>query len=142
MIGVIRGGLVVLVKSPRSRGLMRKAGARRAGLKVEASSLDFFAEGDFHDVEVALLFREADFGKKPSVGRRAGAERAGEFVEGLGGDDVGVGGLGRRPVEDMAALLVRLDNADTSPPAPPEGLYFVSAEYPAEAFADHPGDAA
>ena len=51
-------------------------------------------------------------------------------------------GLGRRPVEDMTTLLGRQDNADTSPPAPPEGLYFVSAEYPAEAFADHPGDAA
>ena len=47
-----------------------------------------------------------------------------------------------RPVEDMTPLLAREDNADTSPPAPPEGLYFVSAEYPAEAFADHPGDAA
>jgi len=51
-------------------------------------------------------------------------------------------GLGRRPVEDMTALLARQDNADTSPPAPPEGLYFVSAAYPAEAFADHAGDAA
>ena len=51
-------------------------------------------------------------------------------------------GLGRRPVEDVASQLTRADNADTSPPAPPEGLYFVSAEYPAEAFADHPGDAA
>lgn len=51
-------------------------------------------------------------------------------------------GLGRRPVEDMTTLLARQDNADTSPPAPPEGLYFVSAQYAAEAFADHPGDAA
>jgi tRNA pseudouridine38-40 synthase len=51
-------------------------------------------------------------------------------------------GLDRRPVEDIAALLDREDNADTSPPAPPEGLYFVSAEYPEEAFADHDGDAA
>jgi len=50
-------------------------------------------------------------------------------------------GLGRRAVSDMAALLVREDNSETSPPAPPEGLYFVSAEYPAEAFDDRPGDA-
>ena len=48
-------------------------------------------------------------------------------------------GLERRPVGDLPTLLARHDNADTSPPAPPEGLYFVSAEYPAEAFA---GDAA
>lgn len=51
-------------------------------------------------------------------------------------------GLGRRPVADMSALLAREDNAETSPPAPPEGLYFVSAEYAAESFADHCGDAA
>ncbi len=51
-------------------------------------------------------------------------------------------GLDRRPVEDMARLLTREDNADTSPPAPPEGLYFVAAGYPADAFADHPGTAA
>lgn len=51
-------------------------------------------------------------------------------------------GLDRRPVEDMTALLARQDNADTSPPAPPEGLYFVSASYPAEVFVDHTGDAA
>jgi len=51
-------------------------------------------------------------------------------------------GLERRPVEDMTRLLARADNADTSPPAPPEGLYFVAAEYPAAAFADHAGTAA
>jgi hypothetical protein len=42
----------------------------------------------------------------------------------------------------MSALLAREDNAETSPPAPSEGLYFVSAEYAAESFADHCGDAA
>lgn len=51
-------------------------------------------------------------------------------------------GLDRRPVEDLTALLAREDNAETSPPAPPEGLYFVSAEYPADAFAELDGDAA
>jgi tRNA pseudouridine38-40 synthase len=50
-------------------------------------------------------------------------------------------GLGRRPVADMTALLAREDNSETSPPAPPEGLYFVSALYPAEAFDDIAGDA-
>jgi tRNA pseudouridine38-40 synthase len=43
-------------------------------------------------------------------------------------------GLGRRPVADMSALLVRGDNLETSPPAPPEGLYFVTATYPAECY--------
>ena len=48
-------------------------------------------------------------------------------------------GLGRRPVRDMHTLLARTDNRETSPPAPPEGLYFVSAVYPAEAFDDRRG---
>jgi tRNA pseudouridine38-40 synthase len=45
-------------------------------------------------------------------------------------------GLGRRPLDDMAALLLRGDNRDTSPPAPPQGLYFVAATYPPELFLD------
>lgn len=45
-------------------------------------------------------------------------------------------GLDRRPVTDMEALLARTDNNDTSPPAPPQGLYFLAAEYPAEWYAD------
>jgi tRNA pseudouridine38-40 synthase len=43
-------------------------------------------------------------------------------------------GLGRRPVADMAALLLRGDNLETSPPAPAEGLYFVAATYPADCY--------
>ena len=43
-------------------------------------------------------------------------------------------GLGRRPLDDMATLLTASDNQATSPPAPPQGLYFVAAEYPAECF--------
>lgn len=46
--------------------------------------------------------------------------------------------LERRPVADVAALLVAGDNRETSPPAPPQGLYFVAADYPAECFADQP----
>jgi len=40
--------------------------------------------------------------------------------------------LRRRPLADMAALLARTDNHETSPPAPPQGLYFLEAEYPAQ----------
>ncbi|MEP6687198.1 MAG: tRNA pseudouridine(38-40) synthase TruA [Gemmatimonadales bacterium] len=47
-------------------------------------------------------------------------------------------GLGRRPLGDIEMLLERGDNQRTSPPAPPEGLYFVAASYPAELFL-HPG---
>ena len=42
--------------------------------------------------------------------------------------------LGRRPIDDMPRLLARTDNSDTSPPAPPQGLYFVRAAYPEALF--------
>lgn len=43
-------------------------------------------------------------------------------------------GLARRPVSDMSLLLSRSDNHETSPPAPPEGLFFVAADYPPDCF--------
>jgi tRNA pseudouridine38-40 synthase len=43
-------------------------------------------------------------------------------------------GLGRRPLADIEMLLERGDNQRTSPPAPPQGLYFVRATYPAELY--------
>jgi tRNA pseudouridine38-40 synthase len=45
-------------------------------------------------------------------------------------------GLGRRPLADIEMLLEKSDNQETSPPAPPQGLYFVSASYPSDAYAD------
>jgi tRNA pseudouridine38-40 synthase len=39
-------------------------------------------------------------------------------------------GLERRPESDMARLLTLRHNAETSSPAPPEGLTFLSAVYP------------
>ena len=44
-------------------------------------------------------------------------------------------GLDRRPLADIEALLERGDNAGTSPPAPPQGLYFVAATYPEALYA-------
>ena len=49
-------------------------------------------------------------------------------------------GLGRRPLSDMARLLARTDNEETSPPAPPQGLYFVGVEYPADCHQEEPQD--
>ncbi|HEX5632472.1 MAG TPA: tRNA pseudouridine(38-40) synthase TruA [Gemmatimonadales bacterium] len=43
--------------------------------------------------------------------------------------------LDRRPLDDMTTLLASRDNQETSPPAPPQGLYFVAARYPAAAYA-------
>ena len=44
--------------------------------------------------------------------------------------------LERRPPDDMGRLLAARENSETSPPAPPQGLYFIAADYPAESFAD------
>ena len=38
----------------------------------------------------------------------------------------------RRAAEDMACLLAQDPTVRTSPPSPPEGLYFVAAEFPPE----------
>jgi tRNA pseudouridine38-40 synthase len=51
-------------------------------------------------------------------------------------------GLGRRPVADMHALLLRGDNLETSPPAPSQGLYFVQAVYPGELYLERDGESA
>jgi tRNA pseudouridine38-40 synthase len=45
-------------------------------------------------------------------------------------------GLGRRPLSDVEMLLERRDNQETSAPAPPQGLYFVEATYPLDAYSD------
>ena len=50
-------------------------------------------------------------------------------------------GLDRRPLSDVETLLERGDNADTSPPAPPQGLYFVAATYPDALHADEAEEA-
>jgi tRNA pseudouridine38-40 synthase len=42
--------------------------------------------------------------------------------------------LGRRPLSDIEMLLERQDNSETSPPAPPQGLYFAAVTYPPELF--------
>lgn len=36
---------------------------------------------------------------------------------------------GRRPVHDLERLLAAAHNQDTSPPAPPQGLFFIGARY-------------
>jgi tRNA pseudouridine38-40 synthase len=43
-------------------------------------------------------------------------------------------GLRRRALSDMSRLLELDPGFRTSPPAPPEGLFFVAADYPAEWF--------
>jgi len=42
-------------------------------------------------------------------------------------------GLGARPVEDVAALLAGSATLETSPPAPPEGLFLSNVTYPPDA---------
>ncbi|MHB1329176.1 MAG: tRNA pseudouridine(38-40) synthase TruA [Gemmatimonadales bacterium] len=43
--------------------------------------------------------------------------------------------LGRRPLDDLDRLMARAADVRTSPPAPAEGLYFVTAVYSEEWFA-------
>jgi tRNA pseudouridine38-40 synthase len=50
-------------------------------------------------------------------------------------------GLDRRPLADIEMLLERGDNAETSPPAPPHGLYFVAATYPDALYVDEAEEA-
>ncbi len=49
-------------------------------------------------------------------------------------------GLHRRPISDLDRLLAREPGVRTSPPAPPQGLYFVNASYPDEWFPPPPSD--
>jgi tRNA pseudouridine38-40 synthase len=49
--------------------------------------------------------------------------------------------LGRRPVADIGLLLERQDNSATSPPAPPQGLYFAAVTDPPELFDNAVGEA-
>jgi tRNA pseudouridine38-40 synthase len=42
-------------------------------------------------------------------------------------------GLGARPGEEVAALLARAPGLETSPPAPPEGLFLTTVTYPPDA---------
>jgi tRNA pseudouridine38-40 synthase len=50
-------------------------------------------------------------------------------------------GQGRRPIDDMSLLLERPDEAKTSPPAPPQGLFLSGVAYPPGAYRA-PDDAA
>ncbi len=43
-------------------------------------------------------------------------------------------GLGRRPVGTVAAQILASDNRDTSPPAPPHGLFLEHVRYPATLY--------
>ena len=47
-------------------------------------------------------------------------------------------GRGRRPLADIDRLLARETGVKTSPPAPPQGLYFLSAVYPEEWLLSEP----
>jgi tRNA pseudouridine38-40 synthase len=53
------------------------------------------------------------------------------FVVGLSVDVA----RGRRPLDDVLALLDAVDNQRASPPAPPQGLFLVGVRYPASCYA-------
>jgi tRNA pseudouridine38-40 synthase len=43
-------------------------------------------------------------------------------------------GAGRRPVDDIDALLRAADNSEVSPPVAPHGLFLEAVDYPAELY--------
>jgi len=47
-------------------------------------------------------------------------------------------GLGRRPAEDLEALLAGDPEQQTSPPAPPQGLFLDRVAYPPGSYPSHP----
>lgn len=47
-------------------------------------------------------------------------------------------GLGQRPADHIAALLAGEEGLETSPPAPPEGLFLTAVTYPADAGMEPP----
>jgi tRNA pseudouridine38-40 synthase len=42
--------------------------------------------------------------------------------------------VGRRPLDDVAALLVAADNDEVSPPAPPHALFLERVRYPTDLY--------
>ena len=58
----------------------------------------------------------------------------------LSGSGPDTDGSGESTVADMAGLLAGRSNQETSPPAPPEGLYFVAAAYDRRDYALTPED--
>lgn len=102
----------------------------------------FAAKGDKPHYRCRI--RMAEWGQRPErrgVSFEVEADRfLHHMVRMLVGTMVDIG-LGRRPLADMATLLQRTDNAETSPPAPAQGLYFVAATYPPDLFATSAGEA-
>jgi tRNA pseudouridine38-40 synthase len=47
-------------------------------------------------------------------------------------------GIGERPVSDVADLLENAPGLETSPPAPPEGLFLTRVDYPRDAGSEPP----
>jgi tRNA pseudouridine38-40 synthase len=124
---------------PLDMGLLRDAASLISG---EHDFRAFAAKGDkpHHRCQLSL----AEWRPRPDrrgVSFHVEADRfLHHMVRMLVGTMVDVG-LGRRPLGDITALLARGDNQDTSPPAPPQGLYFIAATYPPELFLDSIGEA-
>ncbi len=120
--------------------------AMRAAARVMIGEHDFRAfaaktEGKPH---YRCTIRAAEWSSRESgrgVSLQVAADRfLHHMVRFLVGTMVDIG-LGRRPLDEMRTLLERRDNRSTSPPAPPQGLFFQLAEYPAECFIiDEDGD--
>jgi tRNA pseudouridine38-40 synthase len=119
---------------PLDVDLLRSAARAIAG---EHDFQAFAAKGDKPHHRCRLLL--ADWETRPDdrgVSFQVEADRfLHHMVRMLVGTMVDIG-LERRPLADMVMLLGRRDNQETSPPAPPQGLYFVAVTYPPELFVE------
>jgi tRNA pseudouridine38-40 synthase len=122
------------------------AGALRAAAKLLAGEHDFRAFAVKGEPKPHYLCRlsRAEWVTRPEgrgVSFHVEADRfLHHMVRMLVGTMVDVG-LDRRPLADIEALLERGDNSETSPPAPPQGLYFVAATYPEALYTDQAEEA-
>jgi tRNA pseudouridine38-40 synthase len=133
-------------RSPFRRGREWALGRTLDGDRLAAAAAQIRGEHDFTAFSVRgqdkahhrCRIRAAAWSKRPDdAGWRfhVAADRfLHHMVRMLVGTMVEIG-LGRRPVDDMARLLGRAANDETSPPAPAEGLYFEAAEYAADWYA-------
>jgi tRNA pseudouridine38-40 synthase len=134
-----RSGFEWALAKPLERNLLQEGAALVRG---EHDFRAFAAKGDKPHYRCRLSL--AEWTARPD-GRGVSFDVAADrflhhMVRMLVGTMVEVG-LGRRPLGDITALLARGDNQDTSPPAPPQGLYFIAATYPPELLLDPFGEA-
>jgi len=106
-----------------------------AALLIGDHSFKAFAKAGQEERGDRCTVTEARWGEWPGIGLEfhVSANRfLHHMVRYLVGTLVDIG-LGERPVSDVADLLENAEGLETSPPAPPEGLFLSRVDYPPDA---------